>query len=96
MATKTKTKVSLPEEKRFQLADMIAKTCNKPSADSLNANRKYYFGQIMNQPLRINGEVTSLSARYDDETAMHVTNLILNRLSTTDLFSATATLSVEE
>lgn len=96
MAQRQPKKVSLTEEKRFALADMIAKTCNKPSAEALNANRKYYFGQIINQPLRINGEVTSLSARYEEETAMHVTNLILTRLSTTDLFSATTTLSVEE
>lgn len=96
MATKTNKKASLPEEKRFQLADIIAKTCNKPSADALNANRKYYFSQIINQPFRINGEVTSLSARYDDETAMHVTNLILTRLSTTDLFSTTASISMED
>lgn len=96
MATKTNKKVSLPEEKRFQLADMISATCDRPSADALNANRKYYFGQIINQPLRINGEVTSLSARYDDETAMHVTNLVLTRLSTTDLFSATVSISMED
>ncbi len=90
MATRTKKKVSLTEDKRFVLADMIAKTCKKPSEGSLASNRNYYFGQVINQPLKINGEVTSLATRYDEETSMHVTNLVLNRLSTTDLFANTA------
>lgn len=91
----TPAKVSLPEDKRFVLADKIATTCKKPTEQSLASNRNYYFGQIINQPLRINGEVTSLADRYDTETANHVTNLVLNRLSTTDLFANTPSLDGE-
>ena len=91
-----KNKISLSEDKRFALADMIASTCKKPSASALEKNRNYYFGSIIRQPLRINGEVTSLTDRYDEETANHVTNLVLNRLSTVDLFANTPSVDMED
>ena len=94
-ATTTPTKIALTEEKRFEFADKMAKTCRKPTEQSLASNRNYYFGQIINQPIRIKGVVTSLADRYDEETAMHITNLVLNRLSTTDLFANTPSLDME-
>ena len=82
MAPRTPKKIVLSENSRYALADQLASTYKAIDPNKIDAHRHYYFGQVINGKFSIKGEVTSLAERYDQETAMHVTNLVLSRLST--------------
>ena len=43
--------------------------------------RNMQFGIIINKQFKAKGKIASLSARYAEDTAMHITNLILRKLN---------------
>ena len=69
-------KKSLSNEKKYEIADVMAASLPHLRAVSRNAA----FGVILNAQLRINGKQTSLKMAFSEEDAIHITNLVLKRV----------------
>ena len=69
-------KKRLSNEVKFRIADQMA--ANFGSLRTVERNSA--FGVLINTPIKINGEETSLKKAFSEEDAVHITNLTLMRL----------------
>ena len=63
-------------ESKFAIADAMA-----PGLRTLSTvERNKAFGVIINSPIRLNGQLTTLKDALSEDDAFHVTNLVLRRI----------------
>lgn len=66
----------LSTEKRYRVADSMASAFRNLS----QVERNSAFGVIINSPIKLNGEFTTLKKAFSSEIAIHITNLTLKRV----------------
>ena len=71
----------LSTDKRYEAADKLAAAFTPVVGPKFcDLNKGTQFGIIINQQFSVNGEVTCLNDHYGEDIAMHLTNLIIQRL----------------
>jgi len=71
----------LSTAKRYETADKLATALTPVVGPKFcDLSKGVQFGIIINQQFSIKGKVTCLNAHYGEEIAMHLTNLIIQRL----------------
>lgn len=100
MATSRQTKAikfPLPartDDQKYAIADSIANSCMNLPADTVSDNRKFYFREVINSQVSIRGQRVSVAQAFQEDDALHITNLVLNRLTAPRLVATVA--NVEE
>lgn len=85
----------LSDERKYTIADAIARNCNGLSPDVIKNHRNFYFRDVINSTIAINGTRVTVAQAFDEDTAMHITNLVLNRLSAPRLVKSVASLTFD-
>lgn len=86
--------IGISEDTKYDIADSIVKHCNNLSPDIVTNNSKFYFREIINSDIIINKTRISLAQAFDEETAMHITNLVLKRLQSPALVRTVASVDI--
>ena len=76
---------TLSKETKYIIADAIANSFSIPAEAITDSTRNYYFREVINAPISINGVQTTLAGKFEEEDAKHITSLVLRRLSTPTL-----------
>ena len=67
----------LSNEVKYSVADIMS-----ANLKHLNTvQRNVAFGVVINTQIRVNGKMTTLKEAFSEEDAIHITNLVLRRIS---------------
>ena len=84
------------DEQKYKVADAITRSCANIPAEVVEKHKAYYFRQIINSPVRVQGQVVPVSQAFIEDDAIHITNLVLSRLSAPTLFRTPNAVAIEE
>lgn len=84
----------LSEDKKYAIADSIARNCAQLDPEVVEANSKFYFREIINSQIKVNNKVVKLCDAFLTDDATHITNLVIKRISIPKLFKVNPLLSV--
>lgn len=87
--------ITLTDEKRFSIADTVAKTFSIDYKAITPNTRKFYFREVINSQIKVNGQVTTLTEAFGVDEATNLTGIILNRLAMAPLRRVNAGMNVE-
>lgn len=98
MSTKKQTLPLTPrtDEQKYIIADAIAISCNKLSPENITNYRNYYFRQIINSYIVIEGVQTTVVEAFVEEDAMHITRLALNRIQAGSILNKVPVLTFDD
>ena len=96
MATKTQQRVSLTENQKYLVADAIVACSIRIDPAMIAKHRNNYFREIIQSQIKLNSTVGRVCDLLDEDSATHVTNLVLNRMEAPQMVRTIASISTEE
>lgn len=75
--------MKLTNENKFSIAQVIADMAvsNGVTSTMVVNNRKFYFSDIINSSIVLNGKLVALKATFSEDDCLHITNLVIGKIT---------------
>lgn len=80
---------------KYAIADAVASKCNNIPAEAIKTNSRFYFREVINSLIIINGKRDTIANMFVEDDAQHITNLVLQRLQMPKLTNSVASVQVD-